>query len=42
LPIGLQLVGRPSDEACLLNLAYADERSTPWKDRHPALSLLLP
>jgi Asp-tRNA(Asn)/Glu-tRNA(Gln) amidotransferase A subunit family amidase len=29
LPIGLQLVGPPFDEARLLNLAYADERSTP-------------
>jgi aspartyl-tRNA(Asn)/glutamyl-tRNA(Gln) amidotransferase subunit A len=37
LPIGLQLVGRPFDEARLLNLAHAYERSTPWKDRHPAL-----
>jgi aspartyl-tRNA(Asn)/glutamyl-tRNA(Gln) amidotransferase subunit A len=37
LPIGLQLVGRPFDEARLLNLAYAYEHSTPWKDHHPAL-----
>jgi aspartyl-tRNA(Asn)/glutamyl-tRNA(Gln) amidotransferase subunit A len=37
LPIGLQLVGRPFDEARLLNLAYAYEQSAPWKDRHPAL-----
>jgi Asp-tRNA(Asn)/Glu-tRNA(Gln) amidotransferase A subunit family amidase len=37
LPIGLQLVGRSFDEARLLNLAYAYEQSTPWKDRHPAL-----
>ena len=37
LPVGLQLVGRPFDEARLLNLAYAYEQSTPWKDRHPAL-----
>jgi aspartyl-tRNA(Asn)/glutamyl-tRNA(Gln) amidotransferase subunit A len=38
LPIGLQLVGRPFDEARLLNLAHTYEHSTPWKDRHPALS----
>ncbi len=38
LPIGLQLVGRPFDEARLLNLAYTYEHNTPWKDRHPALS----
>ena len=37
LPIGLQLIGRPFDEARLLNLAHAYEHSTPWKDRHPAL-----
>jgi aspartyl-tRNA(Asn)/glutamyl-tRNA(Gln) amidotransferase subunit A len=37
LPIGLQLVGRPFDEARLLNLGQAYEQSTPWKDRHPAL-----
>jgi Asp-tRNA(Asn)/Glu-tRNA(Gln) amidotransferase A subunit family amidase len=37
LPIGLQLVGRPFEEACLLNLAHAYEQSTFWKDRHPAL-----
>jgi aspartyl-tRNA(Asn)/glutamyl-tRNA(Gln) amidotransferase subunit A len=37
LPIGLQLIGHPFDEARLLNLAYAYEQSVPWKDRHPAL-----
>jgi Asp-tRNA(Asn)/Glu-tRNA(Gln) amidotransferase A subunit family amidase len=33
----LQLIGRPFDEARLLNLAHAYEHSTAWKDRHPAL-----
>jgi aspartyl-tRNA(Asn)/glutamyl-tRNA(Gln) amidotransferase subunit A len=37
LPIGLQLVGRPFEEARLLNLAHTYEQSTSWKDRHPAL-----
>jgi aspartyl-tRNA(Asn)/glutamyl-tRNA(Gln) amidotransferase subunit A len=37
LPNGLQPIGRPFDEARLLNLAYAYEQTTPWKDRHPAL-----
>jgi aspartyl-tRNA(Asn)/glutamyl-tRNA(Gln) amidotransferase subunit A len=37
LPIGLQLIGRPFEEARVLNLAYAYEQSTPWRDRHPAL-----
>jgi aspartyl-tRNA(Asn)/glutamyl-tRNA(Gln) amidotransferase subunit A len=42
LPIGLQLVGRPFDEARLLNLAHGYEQSTPWKDHHPALSSVFP
>jgi aspartyl-tRNA(Asn)/glutamyl-tRNA(Gln) amidotransferase subunit A len=37
LPIGLQLIGRPFDEPRLLNLAYAYEQSTAWKERHPTL-----
>jgi aspartyl-tRNA(Asn)/glutamyl-tRNA(Gln) amidotransferase subunit A len=37
LPIGLQLVGRPFNEARVLNLAHAYEHSTPWKDHYPAL-----
>jgi aspartyl-tRNA(Asn)/glutamyl-tRNA(Gln) amidotransferase subunit A len=37
LPIGLQLIGHPFDEARLLNLAYAYEQSAPWKGHHPAL-----
>jgi aspartyl-tRNA(Asn)/glutamyl-tRNA(Gln) amidotransferase subunit A len=37
LPIGLQLIGRPFDEVRLLNLAYAYELNTPWKDHQPAL-----
>jgi aspartyl-tRNA(Asn)/glutamyl-tRNA(Gln) amidotransferase subunit A len=37
LPIGVQLVGRPFDEARLLYLAHAYERSTPCKDHHPVL-----
>jgi aspartyl-tRNA(Asn)/glutamyl-tRNA(Gln) amidotransferase subunit A len=37
LPIGLQLIGRPFDEARLLNLAHAYEHSTPWKAHHPPL-----
>jgi aspartyl-tRNA(Asn)/glutamyl-tRNA(Gln) amidotransferase subunit A len=37
LPIGLQLIGRPFDDARLLNLAHAYEQSTPWKAHHPVL-----
>lgn len=35
LPIGLQLVGRPFDEALLLRVAHAYERETPWHTACP-------
>ncbi len=35
LPIGLQLIGRPLDEAGLLNIAYAHEQATKWHKRIP-------
>jgi aspartyl-tRNA(Asn)/glutamyl-tRNA(Gln) amidotransferase subunit A len=38
LPIGLQLIGKPFDEAALLSVAYAYERATPWHRRAPELS----
>jgi len=38
LPIGVQLVGRPYDEATLLALAAQIERARPWHERRPALS----
>jgi aspartyl-tRNA(Asn)/glutamyl-tRNA(Gln) amidotransferase subunit A len=37
LPIGLQLIGRPFDEAALLRVAHAYDRATAWHDRKPAL-----
>jgi aspartyl-tRNA(Asn)/glutamyl-tRNA(Gln) amidotransferase subunit A len=36
LPVGLQLIGRRSDEATLLRAAYAFERTTPWHRQFPA------
>jgi Asp-tRNA(Asn)/Glu-tRNA(Gln) amidotransferase A subunit family amidase len=36
-PIGLQIVGRPFDEATILRVAYAYELATEWHTRHPAL-----
>jgi aspartyl-tRNA(Asn)/glutamyl-tRNA(Gln) amidotransferase subunit A len=35
LPIGLQLIGRPWEEARLLQIAFAYERATNWHTRHP-------
>jgi len=35
LPIGLQLIGRPFDEATLLRVALAYEQSTPWHKMFP-------
>jgi aspartyl-tRNA(Asn)/glutamyl-tRNA(Gln) amidotransferase subunit A len=35
LPLSMQLVGRPFDEATLLRAARAYERATPWHAMHP-------
>jgi aspartyl-tRNA(Asn)/glutamyl-tRNA(Gln) amidotransferase subunit A len=35
MPIGLQLIGRPFDEATLLRVALAYEQSTPWHKMFP-------
>ncbi len=37
LPIGLQIIGKPFDEAGILQLAYAYEQSTPWHKMKPNL-----
>ncbi|HEV8310061.1 MAG TPA: Asp-tRNA(Asn)/Glu-tRNA(Gln) amidotransferase subunit GatA [Methylomirabilota bacterium] len=37
LPIGLQLIGKPFDEATLLRVAAAYEQATDWHTRQPAL-----
>jgi aspartyl-tRNA(Asn)/glutamyl-tRNA(Gln) amidotransferase subunit A len=37
LPIGLQIAGRPFDEATVLKVAHAYERSAGWYTRHPAI-----
>ena len=36
LPIGLQLAGRPFDEAGVLRAAHAYEQATTWRQRRPA------
>ncbi|HSF07261.1 MAG TPA: Asp-tRNA(Asn)/Glu-tRNA(Gln) amidotransferase subunit GatA [Methylomirabilota bacterium] len=38
LPIGLQLIGRPLEEATVLRAAYAYEQATPWLERRPGLT----
>jgi len=37
LPVGLQIVGRPYDEATILRVGHAFQRETEWHTRHPAL-----
>jgi aspartyl-tRNA(Asn)/glutamyl-tRNA(Gln) amidotransferase subunit A len=37
LPIGLQLIGKPFDEATVLAVAHAYEQATPWHTRRPSL-----
>jgi Asp-tRNA(Asn)/Glu-tRNA(Gln) amidotransferase A subunit family amidase len=39
LPIGLQLIGRPFEDATLLRAAHAYEHATPWHHRRPPLTL---
>jgi aspartyl-tRNA(Asn)/glutamyl-tRNA(Gln) amidotransferase subunit A len=38
LPIGMQLVGRPFDEATLLRAAHAYEQATPWHRERPPVA----
>jgi amidase len=35
LPIGVQLVGRPADEATLIRVSAQLEQARPWRDRRP-------
>ena len=37
LPLGMQIVGRPFDEATVLRVAHAYEATTPWRSRRPRL-----
>jgi aspartyl-tRNA(Asn)/glutamyl-tRNA(Gln) amidotransferase subunit A len=37
LPVGLQLLGRPFDEATVLQVAFAYEQATEWHKRKPPL-----
>ncbi|MPZ48055.1 MAG: amidase [Dehalococcoidia bacterium] len=37
LPLGMQIAGRPFEEATVLRLGHAFEKATPWRDRRPKL-----
>jgi Asp-tRNA(Asn)/Glu-tRNA(Gln) amidotransferase A subunit family amidase len=37
LPVGMQLAGRPFDEATVLRVGHAYEQATEWHLRSPAL-----
>jgi aspartyl-tRNA(Asn)/glutamyl-tRNA(Gln) amidotransferase subunit A len=37
LPLSMQVVGRPFDDATVLRVAHAYERATPWRTRRPQL-----
>jgi amidase len=38
LPIGVQLIGRPADEATLIRVSAQVESARPWADRRPPVS----
>lgn len=38
LPVGVQVVGRPADEATLIRLSAQVETARPWADRRPPVS----
>jgi aspartyl-tRNA(Asn)/glutamyl-tRNA(Gln) amidotransferase subunit A len=38
LPLGMQLIGRPFDEATVLRAGNAYEKATPWRGRRPQLT----
>ncbi|MGE0224055.1 MAG: amidase [Acetobacteraceae bacterium] len=37
LPLSMQIVGRPFDDATVMRVAHAYEQATPWKTRRPVL-----
>jgi aspartyl-tRNA(Asn)/glutamyl-tRNA(Gln) amidotransferase subunit A len=37
LPLAMQIVGKPFDEATILRIAYAYEQATPWRQRRPSV-----
>jgi aspartyl-tRNA(Asn)/glutamyl-tRNA(Gln) amidotransferase subunit A len=41
LPVGLQFLGKPFDEATMLKIAHVYERSESWHTMHPAAPQLV-
>ena len=37
LPVGMQIIGKPFDEATILRIAFAYEQATDWRKRKPLL-----
>lgn len=37
LPLGMQIVGRPFEDACVMNVGHAYQIATSWHTRHPDL-----
>jgi aspartyl-tRNA(Asn)/glutamyl-tRNA(Gln) amidotransferase subunit A len=37
MPLSMQVVGRPFDDATVLRVAHAYEKATPWRARRPQL-----
>jgi len=37
LPVGVQVLAKPFDEASLFRVAYAYEQATAWRNAHPPL-----
>ena len=38
LPLGLQIIGRPWEDATVLNIGHAYEQATPWRQARPVLA----
>jgi amidase len=38
MPLSVQIIGRPGDEATLLSLAAQIEAERPWADKYPPIS----
>ena len=42
LPLSMQVIGRPFDDATVLRVAHAYETATPWRQRRPRLDIGAP